>query len=55
MLSCTKKQKAKPFRCFLIETTRLSASLEDLNNALAQSDDELWPLAKMVKVTFCGM
>jgi len=32
--------------------TRLSASLEGLNNSLPQSAGEAWPLAKMVKVTF---
>jgi len=34
-----------------IKSTRLSAPLEDLNSSLAQSAGELWPSAKMAKVT----
>jgi len=41
------------FLIFLIETRRLSKSLEGLNSSLVQLAIELRPSAKMAKVTFC--
>jgi len=45
----------KIYSIVLFWTTRLSESLEGLNSSLAQLAGELWPLAKVVKVTFCGI
>jgi len=42
MTSPTKTLKYISFQFFQIETTRLSASFEDLNSSLAQSTGELW-------------
>jgi len=37
---------------FLLETTRVSKSLEGLTSSLDQSAGDLWPLAKIAKVPF---
>jgi len=37
-----KKTQIQKFPIFKIKTTRLSASLEDLNSSLAQSPGEFW-------------
>jgi len=42
MTSQTKRSNPKLPNVFLLETRRLSASLEGLNSSLAQSADELW-------------
>jgi len=52
-LSNSNKKKESKLSCFGIESTRLSAPLEDLNTSHAQSAGELWPLGKMAKITLC--
>jgi len=54
IMSTSIKKRHPKLIYFLLQTTRLSPSLEGLNSSLAQSAAELWPLAKMAKVTFCG-
>jgi len=50
-----KKTQTQNFPIFLIQTAKLSISLEELNNPPVQSTGELWPSAKIAMVTFCGI
>ena len=54
MMSPTKNSNPKlPY--FLVETKRLSESVDGLNSSLAHSADELWNLAEISKHIFCGI
>jgi len=55
MISSTNNLKCKTLIFFFILQQRLSLFLGGLNSSLAQSADELWPLAEMAKVTFVGL
>ena len=53
MQTSTKNKTCKTYSFFLKHKS--SWVFEGLNNSLAQSAGELWLLAKMVKVIFCGI
>ena len=53
-VNINKKHSIQNKNFFLFKTTKLFPSLEGLNSSLAQPAGELWPLAKLAKVTFCG-
>jgi len=55
LMSSTKNHKPETKIIFFILHTRLSKSLHGLNSSLAQSAGKLWLLAKMTKVTICGI
>jgi len=53
-MTLTTKTQIQTLPIFLIESTRISASIEGFKSSPAQSAGELWPSAKIAKVTFCG-